>query len=265
MYPVAVLHIPHSSTIIPPDIRRRFLIKDALIHRELLRLTHWYTDELFALSPSLALSFRFPISRLVVDPERFVEDNQEVMASRGMGVIYTRTSDGHILRAPPSDEEKNALIKQYYNPHHASISKAVSSVLEQCGSCLIIDCHSFPSRPLPIDLDQDPKRPDICIGTDSFHTPDWLYELAKDLFSRRNLSVEKNRPYSGTFVPGEFFHQNSSVCSIMIEVNRRLYFDEASGEKLATFSEKAELIQAALERMIDEFRLRLGSGVALAL
>ena len=38
----------------------------------------------------------FPVSRLVVDPERFIADPMECV---GMGVVYTRTSNGEVLRA----------------------------------------------------------------------------------------------------------------------------------------------------------------------
>jgi N-formylglutamate deformylase len=50
-----------------------------------------YVDELFSWLGDRAVMFG--VSRLVVDPERFVDDDQEAMASKGMGVIYTRTSD----------------------------------------------------------------------------------------------------------------------------------------------------------------------------
>jgi N-formylglutamate deformylase len=36
---------------------------------------------------------------------------------------------------------------------------------------LIVDCHSFPSQPLPCDTSQQQSRSDFCIGTDDFHTP----------------------------------------------------------------------------------------------
>ena len=53
-------------------------------------MTDHFTDELFAGSSGTARVV-YPVSRLVVDPERFVDDAQETMVSRGMGVIYTKT------------------------------------------------------------------------------------------------------------------------------------------------------------------------------
>jgi hypothetical protein len=43
----------------------------------------------------------FPLSRLVGDVGRIIVDENEPMAVRGMGVIYTRTSMGGPLRDQP--------------------------------------------------------------------------------------------------------------------------------------------------------------------
>ena len=62
-------------------------------------MTDHHTDALFACvleRGGVALVNR--LSRLVVDPERFPDDNQESMATVGMGAVYARTHDGRPLR-----------------------------------------------------------------------------------------------------------------------------------------------------------------------
>jgi len=78
--PSVVVHLPHSSTVIPEDASPRWSLTPAEVAAEILAMTDWYTDELFCVPPSLATTVRFPVSRLVVDPERFVDDAQETMA-----------------------------------------------------------------------------------------------------------------------------------------------------------------------------------------
>ena len=85
-----ILHIPHSSTIIPADLREQFLFSDQEIQEELIRMTDHFTHELFDW-PNCSKAI-FPISRLLVDAERFEHDEREEMAARGMGVIYERSS-----------------------------------------------------------------------------------------------------------------------------------------------------------------------------
>lgn len=166
-----LLHIPHSSLTIVETVREKFCLSDAELQLELLRMTDRYTDILFDLPTISNHSIIYPVSRLVVDPERFEDDEKESMAAIGMGVIYTATSQKGILRAQPDECERTALLDAYYRPHHRHFTEEVALLLQEAGQVLIIDCHSFPSRPWPYELNQDQDRPDICIGSDPFHTP----------------------------------------------------------------------------------------------
>ena len=60
--PFALLHIPHSSTYIPPDIRRTLAVSDAELEAELLRMTDRYTDELFGGDLPLTTSVVYPVA-----------------------------------------------------------------------------------------------------------------------------------------------------------------------------------------------------------
>lgn len=93
------------------------------------------------------------------------------MAKRGMGAIYSRTSVGDVLRARPDAALRQSLLDRWYWPHHAQLERMVNDVIARSGVCLIVDCHSFSSVPLPHEPDQTTPRPDFCIGTDPFHTP----------------------------------------------------------------------------------------------
>jgi N-formylglutamate amidohydrolase len=120
-------------------------LDDAELEKELLRMTDAYTDVLFPLTPVEAARVVFPISRLVCDVERFPSDDDEPMAARGMGVIYTRTSKGDDLRAQPNAATHQSLLDRWYWPHHSQLERMVNDVVMRLGVCLIVDCHSFPS------------------------------------------------------------------------------------------------------------------------
>jgi len=256
MNPYTVLHIPHSSPEIPVDLRDDFILSHKEMKEELLRITDWHTDELFGLPPEEAAMARYPVSRLVVDPERFVDDDREVMASRGMGVVYTRTSSGTRLRDDPSKRERLALIERFYHPHHERLTRLVDLALGEHGRCLVIDCHSFPAVPLPYEMDQNPDRPAICLGTDEKHTPEWLVELAQEQFTQAGYTVETNRPFAGTLVPSKHYQRNTSVLGLMIEVRRDLYMDEEAGGRLPAFSKVSEVVQSTLRRLMEATDLR---------
>ena len=167
-----------------------------------------------------------------------------------MGAVYTSCSDGKPLRPNLTEKERESLLFWFYDPHHQRLRTAAAAILKKWNSCFIIDCHSFPSVPLPSDQDQFPFRPDICIGTDSFHTPKRLSMMAAALFRADGFLVEVDRPYIGTLVPAPFHNFSSAVWSIMIEVNRALYVDERTGERLPGFKKIARAVQGAVRSLI---------------
>ena len=239
-----VAHIPHASAFIPPDVRVGLLLDDAALSRELVRMTDWHTDRLYGWTSDLgAVQIVNGCSRLVVDPERFVDDAEESMSRVGQGVVYNRTTDGLTLRASDA-AGRQILIDRFFRPYHEALTALVAEVMDTFGRCLIIDCHSFPTQPMPSEPDQRLGRPDICIGTDSFHTPPQLTTVLVGALWDEGFSVELNRPFAGTIVPQRWYGQDNRVSSVMIETRRGLYCDETSGEPSPTFDQVA----AALER-----------------
>jgi len=247
-----ILHIPHSSKAIPRKIRETFLLSDDELNKELICMTDAYTDELFTKGMRNTHTEVYPVSRLVVDPERFIDDNKEPMSERGMGVVYTLTSGGKKLKDSISKRERDKLINAYYNPHHDKVNLIAERQIKSHGKCLIVDCHSFPSIPLPYEFDQSKVRPDICIGVDNFHTPTWLSNNTVKLFQGLGYSTKINQPFSGCFVPSWSYHISKNVLSVMIEINRNLYMDEKTGEKNNGF----KVLQGQLTKVIKEIRKR---------
>jgi N-formylglutamate amidohydrolase len=135
-------------------------------------------------------------------------------------------------------------------PHHERLNETTGGALRKNGVALILDCHSFPSAPLPYELDQDAKRPDICIGTDSFHTPSDLVEIVRCAVAGEGLTCHINKPFDGCLVPSRFLGQDKRVSSIMIEVNRSLFMDERSGERSTQYDQ----CRAAVGRIIQQIR-----------
>jgi len=178
------------------------------------------------------------VSRLVVDPERFIDDPMEAF---GMGVIYTHTANGEALRAI-SETDRWALINTYYHPHHNALTQIVDDCLKQYNQCLIIDCHSFPAQPLPYE--NDLNRPDICIGTNSYHTSTDIKDCLLKVFEAFGYRVAIDSPFSGTIVPLKHYHKDKRVASVMIEVNRSLYA-HPSGFKRVQSDLTHAILQAA--------------------
>ena len=244
-YPAwVILHVPHDSTAVPADVRAQFLLDEAGLGCELDRMTDHRTLAIFADPSSEAVVVRSPVSRLVVDVERFPDDADEPMAARGMGAVYTATSQLTPLRRRLSAGEREALMQAYYLPHHARLEAAVATAIERHGRCLVIDCHSFPSAALPYEMaDSSNARPDICIGTDDFHTTAALAGGFTAAFRGAGWRVSLNEPFAGALVPGSRYRRDARVGAVMVEVNRQLYLRELDATPSADFQHVARRIR----------------------
>lgn len=245
-----IIHIPHSSTVIPHQYRAGLLLSAVELEQELLLMTDHFVNDLFNI-PAVKCHLNF-VSRLVMDPERFRSDEQESMTEKGMGVVYTQTSAGQPLRRP-NHRLREKIVSKMYDPYHAKLTRKVEAILGNHKNCLIIDAHSFPSVALPYEqrsATENPEdRPDICLGYDPFHINLSLLRRATDYFAGEGLAVAHNDPFAGSIVPMKHYHQDGRVQSLMVEINRKLYMDEQSGEKNDNYDATRNLIIGFFEML----------------
>ncbi len=220
-----IFHVPHASTYVPADVRRDIELDDAALAEELRLLTDHFTDVLFTdfLQPGDNV-VACPVSRLVVDVERFADDAEESMCAQGMGAVYQRGHDGRVLRR--NLKSRDQLLQRFYVPHHHALQQAVEKHLTEQGEAIIIDCHSFPEHALPYEKDQTLHRPEICIGTDSVHTSEALAVAIEQAYRDCNFEVARNTPFAGSLVPLAYLGWHKRVQSVMIEVRRDVYMNE---------------------------------------
>lgn len=233
-----VLHIPHSSTRIP--MMDGYTLGSEVLKNEMTILTDWFTDELFDLPYFKIVA---PFSRIFCDVERFPDDKDEVMAQFGMGMCYTHTDENKVMREVTSSL-RSIIETNYYRKHHEEFERLTSDAISKYNKVVIIDCHSFPEIPMRRDLNQDVPRPDFCIGTDNFHTPDKLASSAVNFLQDQGYSVKINEPYAGSIVPLIHYQKNTNVMSLMVEINRKLYMRTEKNEVIKTgnFAKVKELV-----------------------
>nr|WP_202515493.1 MULTISPECIES: N-formylglutamate amidohydrolase [unclassified Streptomyces] len=224
-----LLHVPHSARAIPGDVRDGIVLDDAALERELDHITDAHTAEIAGRAAELAgiTPWRFVnrLSRLVVDPERFPDEREE-MTAVGMGAVYTRTTHRGELRPAGTDSEP--LLARYYRPYAEAVRRAVADRLAATGRAVVIDVHSYPSAPLPYELHGTGPRPPVCLGTDAFHTPAELTEAARQAFARCG-GTGLDSPFAGTYVPLEFYGTDARVGALMVEIRRDTYMTEPGG------------------------------------
>ncbi|MFJ9742127.1 N-formylglutamate amidohydrolase [Streptomyces sp. NPDC101166] len=224
-----ILHVPHSARAIPPEARAGIVLDDRALERELDHITDAHTAEIAELAarsaPDAPWRFVNRLSRLVVDPERFPDEREE-MLSVGMGAVYTRTTHGRALR--PADADPGPLVDRYFRPYARAMTEAVAERLAAVGRAVIIDVHSYPTARLPYELHGDGPRPPVCLGTDPFHTPPALTSAAREAFAGVG-ETGLDSPFGGTYVPLEYYGSEPRVSALMVEIRRDTYMTEPGG------------------------------------
>lgn len=219
-----VVHVPHAGLHIPPEVRGGILLDDDDLRAEQRALTDHRTDALAAGAIGAgARAFVNRLSRLVVDPERFPDPDDETMEQVGMGPVYVSTTDRRVLRRPTASQRQR-LLDRWFVPYAEAFADEVDLMVERHGHCLIVDLHSFPSLRLPYEVGGD-SRPDVCIGTDPVHTPEWLARAVEEVVHAHDHATARNTPFAGTYVPLRRWG-DAAVSSVMLEVRRDLYMDE---------------------------------------
>ncbi|MEU8763686.1 N-formylglutamate amidohydrolase [Streptomyces sp. NPDC048659] len=242
-----LLHVPHSSRAIPADVRSGIVLGDAELGRELDHITDAYTEDIAAEAAAAAgrAPWRFVngLSRLVVDPERFPDEREEMLAV-GMGAVYTRTTHRAELR--PAGFDPAPLVERYFAPYARAMTDAVAERLAAAGRVVIVDVHSYPTRALPYELHGEGPRPPVCLGTDAFHTPPALLAAAREAFAGIG-EVGTDTPFAGTYVPLAHYGRDPRVTALMVEIRRDRYMTEPGGPP----NEGVRALGAALAALVD--------------
>ena len=229
-----VVHVPHSSTTIPHDVRAQLLLDDDALAAELRQMTDARTAELASLAAASVRPrpwlFVNGLSRLVVDPER-LPDEHEVMADVGMGAVYTRTSDGGVLRED-DQQVRDSLLSRFFRPYAEAMADLLDERIRATGQAIVVDLHSYPVQALPYERYQDARRPAVCVGVDFDHTPDALVQRVSSACAVVG-DVAVNQPFIGSYVPLRHFGRERNVTSVMLDLRRDTYLRTDGGMDLA--------------------------------
>lgn len=241
-----ILHIPHSSLILPNHfLNNKFNIPLDEINAFNKNITDLFTNELFPTSKYKSIVF--PYSRIFCDVEKFANDELESMSKYGMGVIYTHTHKKKCF-FNSTDKYKQEILTKFYYPYHKNFEKQVNALLKTANT-ILIDCHSFSSDIVMTEVNKN-NLPDICIGVNNdFSTSKTLTDFVQSYFENLGYSTSINFPYSGTMLPNNIESTTHNLYSIMIEINKRIYLE--NNIKSAQF----EKLKNEIETLVEEIKI----------
>lgn len=249
-----VLSSPHSGKEFPEE----FLANSCLSRDELRSSEDCFVDEIVkgasdAGIPMIAMNIPRTFvdvnrDKIEIDETMYFDSkkNQDLIGSRrcrvGLGVIHRIVSQNRpIYDGLISYKEAMERIKNVYDPYHKRLKQLVDRCHKKFGYCLLVDCHSMPSKICNIMNESKPVEFCVCTLFDESCPPAMSEFIGKEL-SAKDYRVEYNRPYAGAFITFNYCQPRKNIFTLQLEINRSIYMDEDVYNKNANFQRVSQNI-----------------------
>jgi N-formylglutamate deformylase len=258
-----VLDSPHSGTAYPDDFAY------ACDLATLRRAEDTHVEKLYSFASALGVAWieaHFPRSYLDANRDTTEIDvdllegpwphpvaTDPVVLSKvrlGKGLIWRCTDDGVPLYARKlTVAEVEQRIACCWQPYHAAVGQAIDAAHARYGYSLHINCHSMPAVAASNATDfPGLVHADFVVGNrDASTSSDALAQRVCQHLRALGYSVEYNHPYKGVELVRRYGRPAEHRHSLQLEVNRKLYMDEATLEMHAGFAQ----LQAHLRSLVD--------------
>ncbi|MBT2335927.1 N-formylglutamate amidohydrolase [Variovorax paradoxus] len=239
-----VLDSPHSGTVYPEDFRP---VCDLATLR---RAEDTHVEKLYAFAPAMGAAWieaHFPRSYLDANRDTTELDtalldgpwtgplstDPRVLSKvrLGKGLVWKLTDEGlPIYDRLLTVDEVRGRIDNCWRPYHAAVAEAIDAAHARHGYGIHINCHSMPAIAGSHATDfPGLVHADFVIGDRDGSTADpALSQRICEHLRERGYSVDYNHPYKGVELVRRHGRPAGHRHSIQVEVNRKLYMDEAT-------------------------------------
>jgi N-formylglutamate deformylase len=255
-----VLDSPHSGREFPADF-------DAAVSEfDLREGEDCYVDELYAPAAELGvplLAAQFP--RTYLDPNRHQGDidlgliegghwpHGHVPSGKariGKALIWRTLDDGRPIYARKLRvEEVVARIDRFHAPYHRQLKQVLDATHARFGAVYHINCHSMPAvGGKQGEGGEGQARAEFVLGDRDGTTCDPAFtEFVRATLAAMGYDVAVNDPYKGVELVRAYSDPAARRHSLQLEINKKLYMDEATREKHAGFA----ALQASMTRLVE--------------
>lgn len=256
-YPL-LLSIPHSGTVFPSE----FLANVSFNENILRQNEDLFVDELLqgavckgltALKMNITRTFvDLNRDRLELDPAMFYNypTEKDILYDKhcrvGLGVIHRINSRReNIYDGLLNYHEVEERLSKVYDVYHKRLQQLIDKCLKKFGFCMVLDCHSMPSKICSIIDDR--SGIDVCLGNlFSQSCPQEYSDFLSAQFWDYNYTVQENCPYSGAYITFNYCQPRRKMYTLQLELNRSLYADEVNLCKNEMFNEVASEVSTAV-------------------
>ena len=261
-----VLDSPHSGNRFPPDFGA------VVSELELREAEDCFVDELWGAAAALGaplLAAQFP--RTYVDPNQHAGDidtdlidgawQGEIVASGkariGKSLIWRTLEDGRPIYARKlRPDEVRLRIERFHAPYHEALRALLDAAHQRFGAVWHINCHSMRAvAGRQSDDGEGRPRADIVLGDrDGTSCDPGFTEFVRATLAGMGYDVKVNDPYKGVELVRAYSNPRGGRHSLQIELNKRLYMDEATLEKTPGFRDLQSNLGKFLERLAATLR-----------
>jgi N-formylglutamate deformylase len=234
-----VLDSPHSGEDYPDDFDH------APPRAEVRRAEDTHVARLWGSAPrhgATLLEAKFP--RAYIDPNRSLADvDPELLAddwgaplapsrktAQGIGLVWRVARSGEPMYTRKlAAAEIRARIDRCWRPYHDALDAEIDACHRAFGAVWHLDCHSMPAIGDANADDPGRARPDFVLGDRDGTTcaADFTRCVAEALRAM-GYAVAINDPYKGVEIVRRHGRPAENRHSLQVELNRRLYMDEAT-------------------------------------
>jgi len=257
-----VLDSPHSGHAFPDDFGA--VVSEA----DLREGEDCYIDELYAGGPELGVPLLAALwPRTYLDPNRHAGDvdldliegswNSDYKPSGkakvGKALIWRTLEDGRPIYSKKLSAEKVLKrIQDFHAPYHGKIQDLLKETHARFGRVYHINCHSMRSvAGKQGEEGEGNVRADLVLGDRDGTSCDPAFtEFVRSALAAMGYGVKVNDPYKGVELVRAYSDPKAGRHSLQIEINKRLYMNEATLEKTADFA----VLQKNLSYLLTEIK-----------
>lgn len=192
-------------------------------------------------------------------PDDFVPMRSEKVQA-GYGVIPSRFFNQPLYKGKYDYDYYRHRLTSYYLPFHHKINQIITSLHNQFGTCLLLDCHSMPSMIMSAKTNSDSHPhahqktgfPDFVIGTlngQSCHPK--IAKIILQYLRDLGFHAVSNKPYAGGYITQNYANPDHNISVVQIEINRQLYLNELNLQKKTRFNELNSVYSGLFKILID--------------
>jgi len=259
-----VLDSPHSGFAFPPDFGSRldeFDLRegeDCFVDQLYLPATERGVGLIAALAPRTYIDLNrhaADIDLALIEGGRWPGDHVPSGKARlGKALIWRTLDDGReIYDRKLSVDEVQRRIETFHRPYHGAVRDRIEATHARFGRSWHINCHSMNAiAGVQGEGGAGRARADFIVGDRDGTTCDpGFTEFVRAFLADLGHDVRVNDPYKGVELVRAYSNPTEGRMSLQLEINKRLYMDEATRTRSAGFEPLQRQLVALVDAVLD--------------